>query len=412
MMIVWIAFTLMVVIAAVGLTIPLVRRYDARNRPAPETAALAGQIAEIEAQSPDGPGGETAEGMKAETIRRFLADTPAETPAARPIGGRALIALAFGLAAIVAIGGVLLYGKLGRPDLSVAGSTGTATATATTQDGAAGADAPPGHASGMIAQLEAKMRQAPDDPEGWRMLGWSYMQTGRFPDSAMAYGRAASLDPKNADYPSAQGEALVKAAEGRVTPEAEAAFQKAYQLDPTDPRARYFLAAYKDQSGDHAGAMADWIALLKSAPPGAPWAAEVRGFVIRIAASRGEDVTGKLPPLPVAAPADASTAPAAPAPTAAPPPLRGGGPEDAIRSMTPAEQQAMIHHMVDSMAAKLKANPHDATGWLALIRARMLLAQPQLAAQAYHDSLKAFAGDAATQAQFTAQAKQYKVPGA
>ena len=32
----------------------------------------------------------------------------------------------------------------------------------------------------LIGQLEAKMRKSAGDPEGWRMLGWSYFQTGRF----------------------------------------------------------------------------------------------------------------------------------------------------------------------------------------------------------------------------------------
>ena len=78
--------------------------------------------------------------------------------------------------------------------------------------------AEPGHVASMVAQLEAKMRQSPNDPEGWRMLGWSYMQTGRFADAAVAYGKASALDPATADYQSARGEALVRAADGRRNP--------------------------------------------------------------------------------------------------------------------------------------------------------------------------------------------------
>jgi cytochrome c-type biogenesis protein CcmH len=264
----------------------------------------------------------------------------------------------------------------------------------------------------MVAQLEAKMRQSPNDPEGWRMLGWSYMQTGRYADAAVAYGKAAALDPSVPDYQSARGEALVRAADGHVTPEARAAFTLAIKGEPTDPRARYFLAAAKDQDGDHAGAMADWIALLKSAPPGAPWAPEVRGFVIRIAAQRGEDVSSKLPPLPPPAPGEAPGG----APAAGGAPAVPGGPTPdqvaAVQQMPAAQQQAMIRNMVDGLAARLKANPNDPDGWVELMRARMVLGDPAAAQAAYRDARKALASSPDRLPMLAQAAKQLGVPGA
>jgi cytochrome c-type biogenesis protein CcmH len=263
----------------------------------------------------------------------------------------------------------------------------------------------------MIGQLEAKLKQSPNDPEGWRMLGWSYVQTARFADAAKAYGRAAALDPKP-DYWSAQGEALVQSANGQVTPDARAAFKKAVAGDPTDPRARYFLAVDKDQQGDHKGAMADWIALVKSAPPDAPWGAEVRNFVVRIAKERGIDITGQLPPAAVGAPG--AQADAAPAPAAAPAaPAPGPTPDQvAAASQMPAgDQQAMIQNMVEGLAGKLKANPRDPNGWVRLMRARMVLNQPDAAAAAYRDAVKTYSDNSAQQAAFKDAARQLGVPG-
>jgi cytochrome c-type biogenesis protein CcmH len=409
-MIVWIAFTLMVVVAAVGITIPLVRRYDARRAAPAENAVLARQLAEIDGQAAgEAQPADVAEGLKTDLIRRFLADAPAGESAARPISGRSLVVLAIGLGAVIAIGATVLYTQIGRPDLAGV-RAGAAPDQASAAGAGAAAGAPDGHVAGMIAQLEAKMRQSPNDPEGWRMLGWSYGQTGRYADSAAAYARAAALDPANADYPSAEGESLVKAADGQVTPQAQAAFAAAYQRDPTDPRARYFLAAAKDQAGDHAGALNDWIALLKSAPPGAPWAAEVRGFVQRIAASRGEDVTARLPPLPPPAPAQAAATDAA---ALGAPPGGGGAPSPdqaaAIQQMAPTDQQAMIHAMVDRLAARLKASPADPNGWVGLMRARMVLGDPSGAAAALHDAVKA---NPAQAPMLTQTARQLQVPGA
>lgn len=397
----WIAFTLMVAVAAVGITIPVVRRYDARRAPPKENEALVRELAELDGQAAaEGLPAADAESLRTDTIRRFLTDTRADTAAPRPLGGRGVLALALGLAALVAIGATLLYTKIGRPDLVTASAGGGPQASADAQG------AEPGHVASMVAQLEAKMRQNPGDPEGWRMLGWSYMQTGRFADAAVAYGKASALDPANADYQSARGEALVRAADGHVTPEARAAFTLAVKGDPTDPRARYFLAAAKDQDGDHAGAMADWIALLKSAPPGAPWAPEVRGFVIRIAAARGEDVSGKLPPLALPAPGEAQAAAA---------PAAGGPTPDqvaAVRQMPPAQQQAMIHNMVDGLAARLRANPNDPDGWVELMRARMVLGDPAAAQAAYRDARKAFAAAPDRLTMVSQAARQLGVPGA
>ena len=129
------------------------------------------------------------------------------------------------------------------------------------------------------------------------MLGWSYMRTGRFPDAANAYGRAAALNPANTDYLSAQGEAMVQAWGGKISPEAQGIFRKVLAAAPADPRARYYLAVFKDQNGDGTGAMEDWIALVKSAPAGAPWGPEIRGFIENLARERGLDIAGRLPPI-------------------------------------------------------------------------------------------------------------------
>ena len=107
----------------------------------------------------------------------------------------------------------------------------------------------------VIAGLEKKLQDNPDDAESWRMLGWSYFETGKFAESATAMKRATTLDPDNAEYWSMLGEALVMASDGQQVPaDAADAFRNALKQDPKDPRARYFLAVQKDISGDHKGA--------------------------------------------------------------------------------------------------------------------------------------------------------------
>lgn len=387
----WMILTLMTVLTAVGLTIPLVRRRDAsRERRADAVTVLKEQLGEIEAQAQSGAlAAPEAEALKADLKRRVLAEgREAEAPA-RPLSERTLVTLALGMAAIVALGGAGLYLKMGRPDVPSKPAAGQQAAAAMP------ADHPQGDVSSMIAMLETQMQQHPDNAEGWRMLGWSYLQTGRNAEAAQAYGKAAALDPGNAEYLSAQGEATVLAAQGQVTPAAEGIFRKALAADPGDPRARYYLAVGKDQRGDQAGAMADWIALLNDAPPDAPWAQEVRAFVEKVAADRRIDIAGKLPPL---------QAPAAPA--------RGPTQEQmaAAAGMAPQDRQAMIQGMVEGLAGRLKQNPKDLAGWQQLMRARMVLGQADQAAAAYREAARAFAGSPSELASLRQAAVSLGVP--
>ena len=408
-MMLWFILTAMIVVAAVGLTIPLVRRYDAhsaRKSGGGNIAVLKDQLDELEARAAaEAVPAVEAEGLRTEIKRRVLAEGPdVETPS-RPISERSLVVLALGLVAIVVLGAAGLYLKFGRPDVASAPGVAVAPAAASSDPTHPGG----GDVAGMIGQLEAKMKQSPNDPEGWRMLGWSYLQTARYAEAATAYGRAAALDPK-AEYMSAQGEAFVQAANGQVTPDARAAFKRAVVADPTDPRARYFLAVDKDQQGDHKGAMADWIALLKSAPADAPWAAQVRGFVLRIAGERGLDIAGQLPPAPTTTASADAAAPPAPSTVTAP----GPTPDQvaAASQMPAADQQAMIQNMVEGLAARLKASPKDPNGWVRLMRARMVLNQPDAASAAYREALKTYAADTNQQAAFKDAARQLGVPGA
>ncbi|WP_293676479.1 c-type cytochrome biogenesis protein CcmI [uncultured Phenylobacterium sp.] len=393
----WMILTLMTVLAAVGLAIPLVRRVDAARAAERNDSlgVLKAQLGEIETQAATGVlEAPEAEALKTDLKRRVLAEGRRPVTPARPLSERTLLYVALGTVAIVTLAGTGLYLAIGKPN--VAAAPGVKAAQAPGAPGANGA--PHADADSVIAQLETQMQQNPGNAEGWRMLGWSYLQTGRNAEAAVAYGRAAALDPTNADYLSAQGEATVLASEGTVTPVAQDVFRKALAADPADPRARYYLGVARDQAGDHEGAINDWVALLKSAPPDAPWAADVRGFVEKVAAERKIDIAGRLPPL-------------AAAPAASP---RGPTQEQmaAAQTMSPADRQQMIQGMVSGLDARLKQNPRDLAGWQQLMRARMVLGQTGEAQAAYREASRAFAGSPGEQQTLRQAARQLGVPGA
>jgi len=261
-----------------------------------------------------------------------------------------------------------------------------------------------GDVASMIAGLEKRLKDEPNDFKGWATLGWSYYSLGRYPEAVSAYSRATRIDPSNAEIWSALGEVQVLTGPGGVTPAAATSFDKALSIDPTDHRARYFLAVQKDEKGDHKGAIDDWIAILKDTPPGAPWEPAVREVIAKVAQAHGIDVAGRVPepvapPQPAAASAggDSVATDGIPGPNAAD--LK------AATAMTPSQQDEMARAMVARLVARLDSNPRDADGWIRLMRARLVLNDPAGAQAALDKAKAAFKGDAAQIARFDEAAK-------
>lgn len=258
----------------------------------------------------------------------------------------------------------------------------------------------PRHDSTTAAPTEAAA--PPSDAAGWRAAGESAFEAGKYPDAVTAYRRAAALLPDDATIWSALGEAQVQV-DHTVSPAALDAFHRALRIDPKDPRSRYFLAVRRDLDGDHKGALADWQALLKDAPPGAPWASSVRDLIVQV--SQKEHIAiGPLPAVTAPPPAPTGMAGGPNAATDAIPGPNAAQLQDAAR-MSPSEQDAMARGMVDRLAARLRDNPRDAAGWMRLMRARMVLGDQPGAKAALTSGKAAFAGDAATQGQLDAAAK-------
>jgi cytochrome c-type biogenesis protein CcmH len=72
----------------------------------------------------------------------------------------------------------------------------------------------------------------------------------------------------------------------------------------------------------------------------------------------------------------------------------------------------MIRGMVDRLAARLKAQPRDADGWIRLMRARVVLGDPTAASAALRDGLAAFGDSLPSQAKLRDAAKAMGVSGA
>lgn len=229
-----------------------------------------------------------------------------------------------------------------------------------------------------IDELKARAEASPDDLGAWSDLAFAHFERGEFAEAAAAYERATQIDPGRAYLWSALGEARVMASDVAAAaadplPEAAlAAFQKALELDPDDPRARYFLAVKKDLDGNSAGAISDWLDLLADTPAGAPWEENLVRTIEQVGAINEIDVEKRLAAvmdgrMPVGAPAAAS--------------VRGPSAAEiaAAGSIPPSEQRTMAEGMVAQLEARLQNEPQNLDGWVMLMRSRMTLGEPDKA---------------------------------
>jgi len=245
-------------------------------------------------------------------------------------------------------------------------------------------------ASAPVDSLESLRENAerdPDNPDGWRELGFALFESGQFAEAAEAYRRGTEAAPQDASLWSAYGEALVMASAREPMPgQALDAFRKALERDPSDPRARYFLGVKKDLDGDHEGAIADWLALLRDTPAGAPWEADLKRTIEQVG-KINKIATEKRIAQALAARPTPAAAPQLTAPKAIP------GPSQqqlaAASAIPPGEQRAMAQTMVARLEARLEREPNNLDGWAMLMRSRMVLGEPDKARRALDDAIRA-----------------------
>jgi cytochrome c-type biogenesis protein CcmH len=163
----------------------------------------------------------------------------------------------------------------------------------------------------------------------------------------------------------------------------------------------------KEQEGDSASALSEWVELLKDADSDEPWVSDLRDRVARLERDLGvAPATHPSGSKSVSASELVETLKAQEGmPRAVD---KGPSPEDAQRAeaMLPAERSNMIRGMVDGLVNRLEQSPRDADGWIKLIRSRVVLGEDELAKQALTRGLAVFADDPLERDRIAAAAQQ------
>ncbi|SJZ64611.1 c-type cytochrome biogenesis protein CcmI [Consotaella salsifontis] len=236
----------------------------------------------------------------------------------------------------------------------------------------------------LIAHVEQRLKDAPDDGRGWDVIAPVYLRLNRPEDAAKAFRNAIRLLGTSPMRESGLGEALTRIAGGEVTDEARAAFDRAVSQDKSFLPARFFVALDDSQEEDYAAAERAWSALIADSTPDAPWMKIAQEGLSDARSHLGKsgDATAEANASSSSPPASA-TAPSMPGPT--------GADMEAAASLSPGDRQEMIQGMVSRLAERLRQTPEDADGWRTLIRSYAVLGERDKARQALADAEKLFA---------------------
>jgi cytochrome c-type biogenesis protein CcmH len=359
----WFGLALMTATVILAVLWPLSRR-GSGSRSGSDVAVYRDQLDEIERDRAAGLiKDEEAGAAKVEVSRRLLAAADADGQAEPPVNAAAIVwrrrAVAVAALVVLPLAALTFYFALGSPELPDQPLAPRLAGARTNQS-----------LNALTAQVETHLERNPEDGRGWEVIAPVYARLGRFDEAVKARRQALRLNGDSAERQAALGEALVFAANGVVTSEAKAAFERAAALDGNDVQGRYFLGLAAEQDGDRAQAAAAWHALLAAAPPGAPWIDFVQSALARV---EGTNATG------------------------GPDGGAGAGPSEeqiaASSQMSPEQRKRVIEGMVERLSERLHRDGCDVEGWLRLVRSYMVLGEADKARAAAADARRALAGD-------------------
>ena len=219
---------------------------------------------------------------RAELEARLLADVAAaetEIPAARS-GGRSL---ALALIAVVPLFAAVLYLAVGNPE-----------AVAPRSDPHA---FDPQQLTALVERLAARMRENPDDAEGWRLLGRSYAALGRFPESLDAYAKAVERKPRDADLLADMADVLATTRSERLQGEPEKLVLRALEIDPQNLKALALAGTAAFDRKDFKAAERYWERMLSLVPSDSDDARQIRASIEEARTLGGAPAAAQKPSL-------------------------------------------------------------------------------------------------------------------
>jgi cytochrome c-type biogenesis protein CcmH len=205
------------------------------------------------------------------------------------------------------------YSWKGTPAAFMGNGGASEAAQATGSDGkpaphAVGAD----QIAAMTEKLAERLKNKPDDVEGWSMLARSYSVLGRHADALKAYEKALSLRKDDPTLLADYADSMAVNNNSDLTGEPMKLVERALKLDPKNLKALYLAGTQAFNTKDYANAVKIWEKMVAVSPPGNVFAQQVEPAIVEARRLAGM-------------PAAAKPLDAAPATGAAPAAAAGGG---------------------------------------------------------------------------------------
>lgn len=234
---------------------------DIRNQ---NLMAYRSRMEELDSEHAAGLIDDSAYGLLKDELEGSLLDDVGEAPASGPVQGvHRRSALLVVLVSVVAIpaAAVLLYQQWGGLDqleqyqTMLAMNSDDADRQVRMEE--------------LTAQLRERLEASPDNPDGWAMLGRSYMKIERYRDAAWAFEQLAGQVPDPQSQAVAWGlsaQALFFDSRGEMSTGVTRAIARAQELNPDEVNALGLLGIYAFSQDDYQGAIDSWERIVAVAP--------------------------------------------------------------------------------------------------------------------------------------------------
>lgn len=235
----------------------------------------------------------------------------------------------------------------------------------------------------LVQELRAAVAERPDDLRGHELLARNEATLLNFNAAYRAQAQVILLKQDTAtsfDY-TQLADLMIRAAQGYVSPEADAALRDALARDPNNGFARYYTGLMLSQNGRPDATFRIWRDLLETGPEAAPWIAPIRARIDDLAWFAGVDYTAPAPTGPTAEDIDAA------------------------EEVSAEDRSAMINAMVAGLADRLANEGGTPQEWAQLISAYGVLGEIEKADLVWTEAQSVFAATPEALAPITAAAR-------
>jgi len=271
---------LLIAAALLFIVPPLWRRRDRQGvqRDRSNLEIYKDQLQEMEADLANGIlSPEQFEQGRVELERRLLEDvTPAADQAVAHDGRGEGRGAAIAVMLLVPLLAVFIYLVKGNP-----GALSPEKISAAQQEEGKG----PAHAvtaeqiEAMVEGLASRLENNPQDAQGWRMLGRSYVALGRYQEAIAALERAVAMIPDDADLLADYADALAMTGGQNLSGKPMELIKRALKVDPNHEKSLWLAGTAAYNQGDYLGAIAYWERLLKQVAPDSQEAKQVADII-------------------------------------------------------------------------------------------------------------------------------------